>query len=164
MTTGGHMTLILHNISKQPQQITPKAKYIMCKMNINKILKWDGKFIPLDHKKKRYEKLTFTKIKDIKLKVLKRRFPRVFDINPEAMKITPHMKKLSVGLQDVEWMTDIPLTSKTHYQAISTCELIEAEKFINLLMQQDIIREMKVEEKDILAKPYLFLNLIKRLG
>ena len=101
--------------------------------------------------------------------VLIKGYSRVFDLSPEAMKVTKAMNQMAVGKGDVRWkVQNIPLTSRTHYQTISSCEETAVHGFIQDQIQRGIIHEMKPEEKGFFLQsmfipkksgmPHLFID------
>ena len=81
---------------------------------------------------------------DLTLEHLRREFPRVFDLRPEAMGITSQMQKMEVGIDDVEWVSPLgkAWSSEGVYQTISQMDKKAIDDFTDEQIRRGIVSPM----------------------
>ena len=69
-----------------------------------------------------------------------------------AMKITPALAKMAIGLDDVQWKAGRGRwTNNTQYQTISRCDRQAVEKFTQGQINRGIVSRMNASQKRILS-------------
>ena len=78
------------------------------------------------------------------------------DLSYSAMKITPAMAEMAVGLEDVQWKAGKgKWSSNTQYQTISQCDKKAIEQFTQDQIDRGIVSDMAPGKRD--SFPSLFL-------
>ena len=168
--TDGLLTIMLHNVSADPVHITPRTTVLMCRpekvsctgeegeiIQISGVSKEDQPSLPpqqsLDQQIQNLGVVVPQQLEPLSLEQLRQSFPRVFDLSPTAMEITPAMAKMAIGLDDVQWKAGRGRwTSNTQYQTISQCDRQAVEKFTQEQINRGIVSRMDPSQKGFFSQ------------
>ena len=157
--------IMIHNISDDPVHVTPRIAILMCRPQRVTCQGEEGQtvdipgsielqqtctsYFPMAQK----QEVDQQKSEPLTLENLTKSFPRVFDLSPAAMKITPAMEKMAVGLEDVQWKAGQgKWTSNTQYQTISQCDKEAVKKFTQEQIDRGIVSRMEPAHKGFFSQ------------